>query len=296
MRLKACAMKFELHIPITSNEINALDSIAANCDLSKEKIKKAVEKGALWLTKGKRTNRYRRIKKTLNPLDTLHFYYDERVLNQTCKDAILMADKQAYSVWYKPYGMLSQGSKWSEHLTITRFVQQYFNSERSVFLVHRLDRAASGLIVVAHTKTMARAFSQIFEHHKLKKHYQIIVHGDHRQHSQPEAITIPIDEKPSCSHFTLSEYSEALNLSLLDVEIETGRKHQIRKHAANIDLPVVGDRLYGNKSNNYPDELNLQLCAVELDFECPINGEAVNIKLNEELRPSISSISTMLGQ
>ncbi len=51
-----------------------------------------------------------------------------------------------------PYGMLSQGSKWSDHCTIARFAQQHLTPERPVFIVHRLDRAATGLILIAHSK------------------------------------------------------------------------------------------------------------------------------------------------
>ena len=152
-----------------------VETLASHCELSNSQIKQAIDKGALWLQRGKRTKRYRRLKAELQAGDTIHFYYNEAVLSQSTADAELIADFDDYSVWYKPTGMLSQGSKWSDHTTITRFVTKAFNSERAVFLVHRLDRAAQGLILIAHNKKAAQAFSKLFEVHNLTKNLPDIV-------------------------------------------------------------------------------------------------------------------------
>ncbi len=156
--------KFELHIDITGAVLAAKLSLIHLLEqqiqqtpnaptLSKAELKSAIDKGALWLTRRKRTNRLRRLKTSLQLHDQVHFYYNAEVLAQPTPEAKLIADFHDYSVWFKPYGMLSQGSKWSEHCTITRFAQQYFNHDRACFIVHRLDKAATGLIMVAHSKT-----------------------------------------------------------------------------------------------------------------------------------------------
>lgn len=283
-------MKFELHIKISAEQQYILPTLSQHCDLSNVQLKQAIAKGALWLTKGKHSRRLRRVKKPLILGDELHFYYNSEVLTQSCQPAQLIADHQDYSIWYKPYGMLSQGSKWSDHLTIARFAQQNLSSERAIFIVHRLDRAATGLIVVAHTKKAARALSAMFEHHQLEKHYHIIVHGDHRLHPQPETVTQPIDDKAAISHFLLLDYYQPLNLSLIEVVIESGRKHQIRKHAKSLNLPVVGDRLHGDESKHYAEELNLQLCAVKLSFICPLSGQAISHHLPKGLTPQFEQV------
>jgi len=249
--------------------------------LNKSALKNAIGKGALWLTRGKHTQRLRRLKKALQNNDQLHFYYNEQVLSTIVPEAKLIADLSDYSVWYKPYGMLSQGSKYSDHCTIARFVQQKLNPERAVFIVHRLDRAATGLILIAHSKKAARSLSAMFENrsisdkneessfekHLLEKHYQIIVHGDHRQNHQPQIINTEVDGKPARSTFTCLDYNKDKDQSLVEVKIDSGRKHQIRLHAASIDFPVVGDRLHGIADQN--ETQNLQLCAVSLSFICP---------------------------
>jgi len=270
---------FEWHITITDTESNTtpiavLERYANehNIAISKAVLKQAVHKGALWLTprvNKKRTQRLRRVKKQLTVGDELHFYYNRDVLSCTVPEAKLIADFVGYSVWYKPYGMLSQGSKWSDHCTIARYAQQHLPVERPAFIVHRLDRAATGLILIAHTKKVAQTLSKMFELHQLEKNYYIVVHGNHQQRPQPDTITSDIANKSASSSFTCLAYDEKSHRSLVNVSISSGRKHQIRIHAASIGMPVVGDRFHGKADES--EALNLQLCAVSLRFDCPLN-------------------------
>ena len=267
-------------------------------ELSKALLKQAINKGALWLTRGKHTQRLRRIKKKLQPDDELHFYYNEAVLASKVVDAILISDEGNYSVWYKPFGMLSQGSKYSDHCTINRFVEQYFIPQRPAFIVHRLDKAATGLMIIAHSKKAVRALASMFEDRSvhgnaLEKHYQIIVHGEHNKNNQPQVITTKVNGKNARSTFSCLAYDGKADHSLISVKIDTGRKHQIRVHAASIGMPVVGDRLHGIAKNNA--EQDLQLCAVSLSFNCPFSiHEAAVVKkyfeLEEQLKPSLDTL------
>ncbi len=310
-------LKFELHLNV-EQATTAIVLLSQHCDLSINQLKNAINKGALWHTKaGKNTaivtnnntseqavkksfNKYtKRLRRAKAPLvigDTLHFYYDENVLIQQPEPAQLIADLHAYSIWYKPYGMLCQGSKWSDHCTINRWVETHIEPQRPAFIVHRLDRAASGLIIIAHSKNAAKAFSQLFEQHQLTKTYQIICHGDHRAHPQPEKITFLIDNKAANSRFNLLEYNNEHNLSLIKVNIGSGRKHQIRKHAAAINLPVVGDRLHGDKKQHYPEQLNLQLCAVSLAFICPMTKIKQTFELPQHLKPCLLNTIKLLNK
>ena len=283
--------KFELHIDIATDNSTVIAELNQQCPLSNAQLKQAIQKGALWLTRGKSTQRLRRIKKSLKVADTLHFYFDERVLSQQPGEALLIADLIDYSVWYKPYGMLSQGSKWSDHCTVARWAQTHLTPERPAFIVHRLDRAATGLILIAHSKKAASALSLMFEKHDLEKIYHIIINGDHRLRPQPDSLTSDVDEKSARSHFTHIDYDEKNNASLVQVKIDTGRKHQIRCHAASIDMPVIGDRLHGKTAEvNFDSEINLQLCAVSLSFVCPLTTEQRSFKLPEHLMPSLNAL------
>jgi len=284
--------KFELHLDITTENSTIITELNQECSLSNAQLKQAIAQGALWLTRGKSTLRLRRIKKPLKTDDVLHFYYDEQVLSQQPNEALLIADCIDYSAWYKPYGMLSQGSKWSDHCTIARWAQTHLTPERAAFIVHRLDRAATGLILIAHSKKAARALSAMFEKHDLEKIYHIIIHGDHRLRPQPDTLTKDVDGKSASSHFTHIDYDDKNNTSLVQVKIDTGRKHQIRIHAASINMPVVGDRLHGKKeviSNEI--KVDLQLCAVALNFVCPLTEEPRSFKLPEHLMPSLNALT-----
>ena len=281
----------ECHININNdNEKSVVNLLMDACNkkeqpLSNNEIKQAINKGALWLTRGKNTQRLRRLKRPLKANDTLHFYYNQKVLSSTPLAAKLIADFTDYSVWYKPYGMLSNGTKWSDHCTITRYVEQTLLPQRPSFLVHRLDRAATGLILIAHSKKAASALASMFEKRELDKQYQIIVHGDHSRSSQPQVITADIDGKSARSTFTCLSYNDNLKQSLIQVKIDTGRKHQIRLHAASIGMPVVGDRLHGKSDI---DTVDLQLCAVSLKFTCPLTGQMREVDLPTELRPQLA--------
>jgi len=262
------SLRFEKHIEITDKGLLAVDLLAKETGLSKQKIKLIMQKGAVWVSKGKKTQRLRRAKKTLSIGETVHIYYDQNVLAMIPPEPQLLADEGRYSVWNKPYGMLSQGSKWGDHCTITRWAEQHLKPQRVSFVVHRLDRAANGLIIIAHEKNAAAKLSNLFQQRQIDKRYQIWVHGQFSADAtaeNPIKVDSEIDDRHAVSYFTLLNYDTEQDRSLLDVNIETGRKHQIRRHSALLGFPVVGDRLHGIEG----DKEDLQLTAYYLSFKCP---------------------------
>jgi len=263
--------QFQIHIEIKQQNCVAVDLLAAESGLSKQQIKQIMQKGAVWLSKGRKTQRLRRAKKSVHIGETIHFYYDKTVLEKQPPEPQLLADEGQYSVWNKPYGMLSQGSKWGDHCTITRWAEQHLKPQRVSFVVHRLDRAANGLIIVAHEKNAAAKLSNLFQQRQVEKRYQIWVHGhfsDGATKNNPVKVDNDIDGRHAVSYFTLLEYDAKQDRSLLDVSIETGRKHQIRRHSALLGFPVIGDRLHGREG----DKEDLQLTAYFLSFKCPYTG------------------------
>lgn len=275
---------FEKHIKITEADLTAADVLSNATALSKQVIKQAMKKGAVWLTRGKHTQRLRRASRTLNLNDILHLYYNNDVLTAEPAEATLIADEGDYSVWYKPCGLLSQGSKWGDHCTIARWVSQHLQPERPAFIVHRLDRAATGLILVAHSKKATVALTNLFQQREINKQYQAIVQGQFP--ASPEVLTLNglVEDRPAVSHVRLIEYSSQRDSSLVNVEIETGRKHQIRRHLSEAGYPILGDRLYGTEKSPSTD---LQLTAVSLSFTCPITSKLRNYVLDKNLRPQL---------
>jgi 23S rRNA-/tRNA-specific pseudouridylate synthase len=268
---------FEYHLTIEGSDNNAANHLASLTPLSKQQIKKAMQKGAVWLTQKNHTQRLRRADKTLQAGDQLHLYYDEEILASKPLEARIIADEKSFSIWYKPYGMYCQGSKWGDHCTINRWVEQ--QTQRPCFIVHRLDRAATGLIIIAHAKKTAAALAKLFKNREIKKCYHAIVHG---KFPEQQTITInkPIDDRQAVSHIQPLEYQQGNDLTLVEVDIETGRKHQIRRHLAESGFPIVGDRLYGTIKSSE----DLQLCCCYLAFRCPLTGEDKHYSLKDMLQ------------
>jgi tRNA pseudouridine32 synthase/23S rRNA pseudouridine746 synthase len=268
------AVRIESHVKVEAPGGDAVALLEADTGLSKQRIKFAMAQGAVWITRGRNTGRLRRAKRSLREGDELHLYYDEAILAEAPPEPTLIADVGDYSVWDKPGGLRSQGSKWGDHCTVVRWAERHL--DRPGFTVHRLDRAASGLILVAHSKKMAAKLSEIFRMRKVEKRYAVTVHGDFSSQPDPLRIEAPIDGKHAVSEVSTRHVDRNKEQSFLEVRIETGRKHQIRRHLANLGHPVVGDRLYGRGES---DGVDLSLTAYLLAFRCPVSGEKVEYQL-----------------
>jgi len=270
------ATRIEAHVTVTLPDDDATTLLQDASGLAKQRIKLAMTQGAVWLTRGGHTQRLRRAKRALRAGDELHLYYDADILAEEPPAPDLIADVGEYSVWNKPYGLRSQGSKWGDHCTITRWAERHLQPERPAFTVHRLDRAANGLILVAHSKGMAAELAKIFRSRKIEKRYRAFVTGTFASDEDPLRIEQPIDGKEAVSEVSLISVSNDGAQSLVEVRIATGRKHQIRRHLAELGHPVVGDRLYGNGE---ADGVDLQLQAFLLAFRCPVSNQKVEYQL-----------------
>jgi len=258
---------------------SSLAQVAQACDLSREQVAEAATKGALWRKKPGKKAKLKRIRDPDSDSesgDTLYINYDRKVLDQQPLPPVLVSDQGNYSIWYKPAGTLSQGSKWSDHCTITETAAAIHG--KKCLLVHRLDRAARGLMVLAHTPNACKELATLFEKRKVVKIYHATVHGKvdkklpwviDRSIDNKVAHTVVVSASPVVDPSSRSEQTE------LTVDIKTGRKHQIRSHLAAAGFPVVGDRLFDPDRSH---ETDLQLLAAELQFKCPFNGKLQKIK------------------
>lgn len=151
-------------------------------------------------------------------------------------------------------------------------------------VVHRLDAGTSGLMIIAKTDAAYLKLKEMFRNHDVEKTYHALVQG----HMDPSSGTIdaPIDRHPkedhrfavvatgkeSITHYEVIEYYRSV--SLVKVELETGRTHQIRVHFSALNHPLVGDTTYGADPvlGKKMQMSRPWLHALELRFSHPING------------------------
>lgn len=148
-------------------------------------------------------------------------------------------------------------------------------------IVHRLDRDTSGLLVTALSPIAYENLGKAMRLRQIKRRYQALVHGavasatgaveaplgPHPRRRGKRAVVV--DGKYALTRYRVIDQLDSPALSILEVELETGRTHQIRVHLSSIGHPVVGDRLYSGRL----DPLNaarMWLHACDLDFDHPV--------------------------
>ena len=143
--------------------------------------------------------------------------------------------------------------------------------------VHRLDFATTGILLVGKTSSSIRALNKMFENKAFKKTYYAVTIGE-MNHSGK--ITSEVDGKKSQSNYTLCESVPSARfgkLNLVQLEPQTGRRHQLRKHLSNIGNPILGDATYGIE-NLILKGKGLYLHAYSLKFIHPFTKEEVYLK------------------
>jgi len=281
-------MKIQQSHTIDANQAGmiACDLLADSSGISKQKIKDAMMKGAVWLKRhNKPRKRLRRAKETLQNRDRLEIFYDEALLKRKAEGARCLLDAGNYSVWFKPAGVVAQGNDWCDHLSLQRISEQMLEPKREAFVVHRLDRETAGLMLLAHSKGIAANLSEQFQQRAVIKHYLCQTLGETPASGD---IQQKLDGKAAHTRYTRLRFDASSNASWLDVEILTGRTHQIRRHLESIGHPVMGDPKYGQGNKN---ALGLQLFAVKLAFTCPTTRDLKTFELSSEFLQQNCSIA-----
>jgi len=258
---------------------SACDFLSVKTGLSKARIKDAMNKGAVRIKKKSGgMKRLRRASAALMQGDRIEMYYDRELLSLQPPEARCLSDQKHYSVWFKPSGLLAQGTQYGDHCSLMRQAELYFQSAKKIFLVHRLDREASGIMLLAHSKDAAAKLSELFQKNLVSKKYLVGVLGDLGEKYRHGTIDLPLDGKPSLTEFKVMSYNPETNTSIADVSIRTGRLHQIRRHFDMIGFPVIGDPKYGTGNKNAE---GMKLSAVSLKFRCPFLKQEVEYKIPE---------------
>ena len=155
-------------------------------------------------------------------------------------------------------------------------------------IVHRLDKDTSGAIIVAKNDKAHIALSEQLKNHEIKKTYLALVRGIIKENEA--TINMPIarskkdrkkmdvdkDGKEAITHFKVLERYKN-KYTLLQINLETGRTHQIRVHLSHIGYPIIGDEVYSNGKNEW-NVSGQCLHAWKLEFKHPITGKKISLE------------------
>jgi len=186
-------------------------------------------------------------------------------------------------VAHKPSGLLTVASAGEREKTVYAYLRQHLKDHhprQKLFIVHRLDKFASGVLVFAKSEKVKSVLQGVFSRHEIQRKYWVIVEGrigkdrgtirsylaedsSLRMHSTQDQRK----GKSAVTHFRVLRRFPAV--TALEVTLETGRKNQIRVHLSEMGNPVAGDRAYGSTL----DPLGrLGLHAFLLGFKHPVRG------------------------
>ena len=179
--------------------------------------------------------------------------------------------------------------------------KQYTNCEFKPQPCHRIDRNTTGLVLFAKNKEALEILLEKFKKHEIEKHYLALVYGiPNKKEERLEAYLFKDNKKSQVyisdifkkgyqkiiTRYTVLEKRKD-NTAVLDVEIETGRTHQIRAHLAHIGYPIIGDGKYGkNEINKQFGKKYQMLCSYKLKFHFQsesgilayLNGKEIELK------------------
>lgn len=206
---------------------------------------------------------------------------------------VLFEDNHIIVVEKKP-NIPSQADKTEDEdmLTIVKqYIKEKYNKPGNVYLglVHRLDRPVGGVMVFAKTSKAASRLSEQVRSKIFKKKYLAVVDGKLEQQLGTLEDYLYKDERLNMSRvvskdkknaklakldYKVLKYNEVKNLSLLEIDLHTGRHHQIRVQLANFGHSIFGDQKYGSRGQGK----QIALWAYELTIEHPITKEKITFK------------------
>ena len=220
-----------------------------------------------------------------------------------------IAEKQALEILYeddqlavihKPSGLLSVPGRDSSQPSVYSIMRKKYPAASSPLIVHRLDMATSGLMIIAKTDFAYHRLQNEFLHHRVQKKYIAIIGckdqeacdkiWDSSISSGKQKISLPLmpdyldrprqivnhaQGKEAITEYEVLDRIDATHLRLA-LYPKTGRTHQLRVHCAHhegLNAPILGDPLYGNEKAS-----RLHLHAEEITFNHPLTGKEINIK------------------
>jgi 23S rRNA pseudouridine955/2504/2580 synthase len=198
-------------------------------------------------------------------------------------DDFIIENNENFIVINKPSGIAVQsGTKSFKNVVDTLRETKYFE-ESKPYIVHRLDKETSGILIVAKTREYAQLFTSLFRIRKIHKTYLAVVYGEVSKEIKVLEDDLVLYEKERKIVQKATSYIKILksssDYSLLELRPITGRKHQLRKQLYNIGNSIIGDdKYYVKRGKDFIKSKNLMLHAYEIKFM--INNVKYNFRAN----------------
>lgn len=220
--------------------------------------------------------------------------YKEKPRERSHREFVIAFEDKHLIVVVKRAGVLTVPTDHKEDDTLVHAVARHLSKGDRIthraWIVHRLDRDTSGLLVFGRTESVAHAIKDQFAERKPEREYIAIVAGTVRDDTgsmrsflatdddlDQFSTTRPGEGKLAITHYRVLE--RLRNATLVQVHLETGRRNQIRVHFAELGHPVIGDVRYKKELAAHPGwtEKRLALHARTLGFRHPVTGQALRL-------------------
>ncbi len=301
-----------------------LDVFIAEClpDISRSQLKKLIDSGRITLD-GLTTKASNKLKGGESIQIDLPPPEPIETLAEPIPLQILYEDHELIVI-NKPAGMVVHPAAGHPHGTLVNALLYHCHDLAGIGgdlrpgIVHRIDKDTSGVIVATKNDLSHQHLAAQFKDHSIKRRYLALVHGGPDGHSG--VIDQPIGRHPTqrkkmsgksrhgkraVTHWKIVKQYNVSRLTLLDLQLETGRTHQIRVHFSEMNCPLVGDPLYGNRSRTTAiKDMELRqlikqlpgqaLHAQSLGFIHPQSGKY--LEFFSEMPETLQSIVTYLDQ
>lgn len=264
---------------IVTKEDELLNFLLNNVELSHKKIKSLLKYQNILVNK-KVTTKYNELLKK-NDIVEIKEYQTKKHPKEL---DIIYEDKDIIVV-NKPSGLLTISTSKEKEKTLYHMVREYLkniNKKNQIFVIHRLDRDTSGIVMFAKNEKIKNLYQNNWNDIVRTRKYQAIVEGILEHKSGTLKSYLEENEEGYVYHskngkLAITNYivkKESKYYSLLDIDIKTGRKNQIRVQLKEIGHPIVGDKKYGNKKDR------MYLCAYELSLQNPVTKKIDTYKVN----------------
>ena len=274
----------------------------------KSHIYRVIRKGEVRVNKGRKKADYKLILNDMVRIPPIRVSKPNEIsipdsLQTLLKNAILYEDKGLLII-NKPAGLAVHSGS-GVNLGVIEALRKMY--KEPIELVHRLDRATSGVLLIAKKRAVLKNLQQQLNQHQMEKRYTALVQGvwSKRRHTidaplyqNSRCIVVDAKGKQAISHFQPFKnfHQDDFAASLVEVLIETGRMHQIRVHAKYAAHPIAGDDKYGNPIFDAKTKARglkrLFLHAHQLTFSNPLNDkiQKVNAPLTQDLQDFLAAL------